>query len=124
MLYCSWSEQISGTCKGTYDGESSSYITSPNYPENHGSNDDCTWTITAIDERTILLHFVDFEIYASEFLSIYNGSNNEGILLDVLDGWTTPSDIWLTGKEMHVKFSSNERNNMKGFKILVKIFGK
>ena len=117
-------ERISGTCNGTYEDDAFSYITSPNYPENYAANEDCIWTINTLDKRTFLLHFVDFETESHrDHLHMYDGSNDEGMSLGVLHGSTIPSDVWLIGKAMHLRFTSNRWTHKKGFKILVEMLG-
>ena len=126
-------ELLSGTCSGTYDRVSSSYILSTNYPQNYGRGDDCRWTITHFDQGTIRLNVHDFETdYKSDIFSVYNGTNDEGNRLKVLSGSLTDtrylilnSEMWFSGKFLYLKFTTNlYSQGDKGFNISVQIFGK
>ena len=37
-------------------------ITSPEYPNPYNNFEDCIWTISAEQNQTVLLHFLDFEV--------------------------------------------------------------
>ena len=114
--------ELSGTCTGTYDDVESSYITSPNYPQKYNTFEECSWTITAIDGRTVALSFTDFDTEATyDTLSIYS---HTGIILEKLSGTSLPSDIVLTEKTMYLKFFSDKIGTRKGFRILLKVYGK
>ena len=116
--------ELSGTCPGTYDKARSSYITSPNYPQNYGNDADCRWTITILNEGFVVLKFTDFETERGfDSLLTYNGSNDNSPSLEELSGRTIPSDVMFTGKAMYLKFSSDALGNRKGFRIALKTFG-
>ena len=121
---------LTGTCTGSYDNVTSSYITSPNYPQNYGDSVKCTWMIVAPNENTIALNFTDFVIQAysgyiggtTDSLSVYNGSNDNALPLTTLSGSVEPFVI-LTGKTTYVKFTSHKYTTDKGFRILLKAYG-
>ena len=46
-------------CGGSYGGTSGS-ISSPNYPNPYGFNEDCRYTIQSSNGKSITLTFVDF----------------------------------------------------------------
>ena len=111
----------------TNDKETSIYITSPNYPENYGSRSDCRWTITTLNEKMLVMEltFIDFNTESNvDTLSIYNASDDDGEPIKKLSGFSTPSKIMLTGKLMHLKFTSDYNSNRRGFRILLKAYGK
>ena len=124
--FCFWSGlEISGTCIGTYDNSTSSYITSPNYPNNYGNDCDCRWTITALHGSITVLNFTDFDVLGYwEELSIYNASDDNAILLETLDRGSNPSEIWLPGQTTYLKFTSFKSIDGNGFRILLKTYGK
>ena len=116
---------LSGTCPGTYDQATFKYITSPNYPENYGNNDDCSWMITALRERFFVLNITDFDTEYNDVLVVYNGSNDKGIRLERRSGfYSYQSEIMFTGKNMYLKFTSDYYSNKKGFRILLNSYGK
>ena len=43
-------------------------ITSPEYPNPYNNKEECIWTISAEENQTVLLHFLDFEVRASVVL--------------------------------------------------------
>ena len=112
--------ELSGTCSGTYDDLISTYITSPNYPKKYDNVADCSWIITSLKERTIVLTFTDFETEKKyDYLAIYNGSNDEGVQLKKLSGNFLPSSISFIGKSMYLKFKSDSSGTRKGFKMSI-----
>lgn len=124
---------ISGTCTGTYDSVSFSYIISPNYPQNYDNQADCRWTIRTSNKRRIALNVTDFFTEHTSYsmmeaikdtLYIYNGSNDATTPIEILFGKDYPTEILFTGKTAYLKFITNESVNKKGFKILVKAYGK
>ena len=123
LFFCS-GLRLSGTCTGSYDNVTSSYITSPNYPLNYGNNVKCRWTTVAPNERIIALNVTDFVIQEvagdrtkTDSLSIYNGPN-----VTILTGSKDPFVIY-TGKTTHLEFTSDESTAKKGFKIFLKTYG-
>ena len=118
--------ELSGTCPGTYDQATMKYITSPNYPENYGNDDDCSWIITALHERFFVLNITNFDTeYLSDFLVVYNGSNDKGTRLDRRSGFSWyPSEIMFTGRNMYLRFTSDHYSNKKGFRISLNSYGK
>ena len=121
MLFFSKVE-LSGTCTGTYDNVESSYITSPNYPQKYETLDECSWTINVIDEKTVALSFTHFDTEANyDTLSIYS---HTGSLLEKLSGNSIPSEIVVPEKTMYLKFFSDKIGTRKGFRIILKVYGK
>ena len=116
--------KLSGTCNGTYDITTASYITSPNYPQNYENNADCRWTIVAFNERNIALNITDFVTERNEDkLSIYNGTNDEGTRIERFSGSNVPNQIKFTGKTTYLTFTSGTWS-ATGFKIGLKAYGK
>ena len=124
FLFC-LALELSGTCTDTYDISMSSYITSPSYPQRYGNNVDCRWTIAAFHQRTIALNFTQFHTESCcDKLSIYSGTNVNAIHLETLSGTSYPSQILFTGKRTYLKFTSDQNGGKKGFRILLKSYGK
>ena len=117
--------KLSGTCTTTYGYATSSYIISPNYPQNYGPDEYCSWTITALGERTIALNFTDFDIEKPyDELKVYNESSDIGVPMIILSGRSIPSQTIFGGKDMYLDFTSDESGSRKGFQILVEAFGR
>ena len=118
--------ELSGTCPDTYDDVKSSYITSSNYPKFDGYKVDCRWTITILDESSVLLKFVDFDITGRRHaLYIYNGTDDSAKTLNKFISMTSnPSEVWLSGKTAHLFLSGDGYATGKGIKILLKTYGK
>ena len=118
---------ISGTCVGTYD--TSSIITSPNYPQQYGNAIDCEWLISSPDANNLLLSFLDFETGWGDILKVYDIFTISTISLDILKSidihgslvgtysGSTPSPIVSNGKNMYLRFTSNSYRTYRGFKI-------
>ena len=106
---------ILGTCVGTYDP--SNFITSPNYPQQYGSDIDCRWLISSPGVNNLTLSFEDFETRNSlDFLKVYEGTNIHGSLIDTFSG-DTPSPIVSNDNNIYLRFTSNSYTTYRGFKI-------
>ena len=116
--------ELFGTCTGTYDNTTSSYITSPNYPRNYGDGIDCSWTITTCEEITVVLHFTDFFTEYFDKLYVYEGTNDKGHQLGKFSGRRSVSPIRSNERSLYLRFVSNSYTNEKGFMILLRTYGK
>ena len=121
--------QISGTCPGTYDTPTFTYIKSPNHPLNYEKNTDCSWLITAPREKSIVLSFANFDIGKRfDMLRIYEGDNAKSNSLEEYRGNSNPLEKWINAKSLYVTFtSSDERidaSYTRRFKMLLQAFGK
>ena len=112
------------TCTGTYDTANSNYIVSPNYPSNYDDASDCKWNIKTLNSRTIALHFTYFLTEQVDRLMVYNGSNVDRKHLTTISGGSYPPVIFPTGKTTFLRFKTSVANNNKGFRILLKTYGK
>ena len=52
------------SCKEIVSGKKGE-IKTPNYPRNYDDNLDCTWTIQAEDDETVIIEFRDFHVETS-----------------------------------------------------------
>ena len=78
----------------------------------------CTWTISPDRAGEILLLFdtSNFDISDDDFISVYDGSSEEGRYLAVFNNLYRPADTIIAGSMMHIKLISNETDPGKGFK--------
>ena len=117
--------QIDGTCADTYDNLTSSFIVSPNYPQDYGSYVDCRWLITISTDKSIVLNFTEFmtESYRGT-LYIFEGENLQGKRLYQLDGSSPPSEKLITSDSVYLYFRSYNYDIHQGFKIMLSTTGK
>ena len=112
---------ISGNCPGTYGNDT---ITTPNYTNSYGNNEDCFWNITARPGRIIVLHFEEFSLESHrscsyDWLRVYGGKSFRDT--NKLCGNTRPSDIESKDNFMYLHFRSDGGIVQKGFKISLKL---
>ena len=118
--------------------EEPSIITSPDYPDNYPDNVDCAYSIVAPEYMTIELviqdfhlqqginwdsysissHDVDFPICPFDYLSVYDGPEEDesqliGVYCGILDD--IPLVIRSTGNQLYVKFKTDVEVNERGF---------
>ncbi|XP_070533833.1 uncharacterized protein [Ptychodera flava] len=96
------------------------YIKSPNYPDFYGTDEDCTWIVKANYSRAINVHFIDFDTQFNEdFLSAGQGDNpfDEDAMVFIYSGTITPADWNSESNLIWLRFTSDSRNNAKGFHI-------
>ena len=121
--------KISGTCPGTFDNSTSTYITSPNHPQNYDNNVDCHWLITIPEEKSLVLYFTYFMTNGyNDKLTIYEGENGDGKQLYQYygsnpEGITGISEKWVNAKSVYITFNSDSFGTGKGFKIMLLTFG-
>ena len=113
--------EISGTCPGTYNGAGLGYLISRNYPLQYDDGDDCTWTVKSPENTGLFLHFSDFDTESmKDVLYVYEGTNDNGNLLDTFSGNSIPVDVLSDQNHLHFRFVSNFDTTRNGFKILLR----
>ena len=116
--------QITGTCDCTYNDKRDE-ITSPRYPNDYTSNEDCEWDIEVPIGKRIELRFVRFRTEASaDYLKIYDGRSSSSRQIERLSGFATPSNAYSSGNRLHLKWDSDTSTQELGFKIEVRAYGK
>ena len=110
---------MEASCPNTY---SSTYVKTPNYPSSYGHSKDCTWKISAPDDKRIRLNSfsVSIERHAKcqyDYLKIYDGSSSNDDMLAFLCGSQSKGRILSSGKELFLHFHSDSSENANGFKI-------
>ena len=117
--------RISGNCSGSYSNSTTTYIKSPNYPENYDDNVDCRWWITTTVQKTIVLNLTEVMVEnCCDMLQIYEGDNDSGKQIYQSKDSSGSSEKWVNAKSLYVKFTTDDSTNFKGFKILLLTFGK
>ena len=110
-------------CPGTHDDKLHE-ITSPNYPQNYDSNEDCTWTIRANSGKGIKLQFLDFDTETDhDYLRIYDRSTNIDQIGNQLSGSSLPGTVVSSGSQLHLTWNSDSITQRKGYKIKVGTYG-
>ena len=113
---------ITGTCCNTYSNTRHD-ITSPRYPNDYNSNEDCEWDIEVPIGKRIELRFVRFRTESSaDYLKIYDGRSSSSRQIERLSGSSTPSNTYSSGNRLHLKWDSDTKES--GFKIEVRAYGK
>ena len=116
--------QITGTCECTYN-EKRDEITSPRYPNDYTSNDDCEWDIEVPFGKRIELRFSRFRTEARhDYLKIYDGGSSSSRQIETLSGFATPSNTYSSGNRLHLEWDSDSSSQESGFKIEVRSYGK
>ncbi|XP_066263204.1 cubilin-like [Branchiostoma lanceolatum] len=94
------------------------YVTSPNYPNKYGNNENCGWTITVPEGSTVSLTVESLNIEnCCDFLDIYDGDSSSRIWLRSLTGEVSVDPINSTSNQMFLRFSSDESVTAQGFQF-------
>ncbi|KAJ8019622.1 Bone morphogenetic protein 1-like [Holothuria leucospilota] len=108
-------------CDNIYTDESET-VTSPNYPDDYGINEDCGNTIQAPAGRVIRLTFQTFHLESTsatctyDSVNIYEGdSTSSPLLAGPFCGSTIPPPVTSTGNVMYVYFESDGSVQESGF---------
>ena len=106
----------------------SGIITSPNYPQNYLSREDCRWRISITTQYRILFKVLDLDIELSnqcrfDWVEIFNAFGNEipgsqGQLIARLCGKTIPKTVYSSFYHIaYVAFKADFNVTGRGFKI-------
>ncbi|XP_033761795.1 cubilin-like [Pecten maximus] len=111
-------------CGGTLSAEQNGEIISPNYPDNYGPQNNCSWLIRAdhsVDRVTLTFTHMDTEFYAScihDYVSVYNGDDDDAPLIGTYCGSTVPAPITSLGSALFVRFVSDPSVQRTGFRAV------
>ena len=119
--------QVALDCSIPFDKEVTlpgTIVTSPNYPLEYESNQDCAITIAF--NNSVSLMFLSFDVEydencAYDYLNIFDGPSSNSPLVSPqgkLCGGTIPSAIVTAGNMLHILFHSDGTTNRAGFDIL------
>lgn len=110
---------IPADCGGPFDlWEPNSTFSSPNYPQSHGSQAECVWTLHAAEGHNLQLHFLDFDVeFTLDVVEVRDGEGPNSTLLAVLTGSDGPAhDLFSTSNQITVRFFMSESGSGRGFK--------
>ena len=98
-------------------------ITSPNYPHNYDSHDDCGWLVTVDRDHVVQFTFEDFDVEphsncSYDHVALYDGNSTEAPLLLMHCGRDLPSPAMIksTSNQMFVRLKADGSVASKGFK--------
>lgn len=97
-------------------------IRSPGYPEPYQTNKDCTWVITAPNNKQVELLVKDFELESQgscsfDSLEIRNGGSESSPLIGSYCGTTIPPRIQSFSNQIYLRFRTDSTTELKGFEI-------
>ncbi|XP_067678087.1 cubilin-like [Haliotis asinina] len=97
-------------------------IASPNFPERYGSNEDCSWSITASNNEVVHVMSVDVDLHndgsCSDKIMFYNGANTSAPLLKTTCGEQMVM-LQSTVTMMYIRFTSDGMREDKGFYLKI-----
>ncbi|XP_041361988.1 neuropilin-1-like [Gigantopelta aegis] len=103
-------------------GTSSSYLTSPNYPNYYGRYEDERWLITALNTSLVINLDVEYSSIESsstcsyDYVIVYDGSSASSLRLSRFCGYSNPSLV-STGGVVFINFISDGSIEGNGFRI-------
>ncbi|BFZ01256.1 hypothetical protein BsWGS_04295 [Bradybaena similaris] len=100
--------------------EDKGYITSPDYPDDYSSKEDCVWKVTVAENFTVGLTFEMFELEYHEsckrdYVILRDGPSEDAPLLGTFCGSQIPIPVSTTGRHLYVKFVSSLYQQKPGF---------
>ncbi|KAM3854464.1 neuropilin-2 isoform 2-T2 [Vipera latastei] len=115
-------------CGGRLNSKDAGYITSPGYPQDYPSHQNCEWIIYAPEpNQKITLNFnPHFEIEKHDckydFIEIRDGDNENADLLGKHCGNIAPPTITSSGPSLYIKFTSDYARQGAGFSLRYEIY--
>uniref|UniRef100_H9G8Y1 Neuropilin n=1 Tax=Anolis carolinensis TaxID=28377 RepID=H9G8Y1_ANOCA len=116
------------SCGGRLNSKDAGYITSPGYPHDYPSHQNCEWIIYAPEpNQKIILNFnPHFEIEKHDckydFIEIRDGDSESADLLGKHCGNIAPPTITSTGPSLYIKFTSDYARQGAGFSLRYEIY--
>ncbi|XP_067154883.1 neuropilin-2 isoform X5 [Apteryx mantelli] len=115
-------------CGGRLNAKDAGYITSPGYPQDYPSHQNCEWVIYAPEpNQKIILNFnPHFEIEKHDckydFIEIRDGDSEAADLLGKHCGNIAPPTIISSGSSLYIKFTSDYARQGAGFSLRYEIY--
>uniref|UniRef100_F7G9W5 Neuropilin n=1 Tax=Macaca mulatta TaxID=9544 RepID=F7G9W5_MACMU len=115
-------------CGGRLNSKDAGYITSPGYPQDYPSHQNCEWIVYAPEpNQKIVLNFnPHFEIEKHDckydFIEIRDGDSESADLLGKHCGNIAPPTIISSGSMLYIKFTSDYARQGAGFSLRYEIF--
>ncbi|XP_062496610.1 neuropilin-2 isoform X2 [Pezoporus occidentalis] len=115
-------------CGGRLNSKDAGYITSPGYPNDYPSHQNCEWVIYAPEpNQKIILNFnPHFEIEKHDckydYIEIRDGDSEAADLLGKHCGNIAPPTIISSGPSLYIKFTSDYARQGAGFSLRYEIY--
>ncbi|KFU84934.1 Neuropilin-2, partial [Chaetura pelagica] len=115
-------------CGGRLNSKDAGYITSPGYPNDYPSHQNCEWVIyTPESNQKIILNFnPHFEIEKHDckydYIEIRDGDSEAADLLGKHCGNIAPPTIISSGPSLYIKFTSDYARQGAGFSLRYEIY--
>ncbi|NWS88891.1 NRP2 protein, partial [Toxostoma redivivum] len=115
-------------CGGRLNSKDAGYITSPGYPNDYPSHQNCEWVIYAPEpNQKIILNFnPHFEIEKHDckydYIEIRDGDSEAADLLGKHCGNIAPPTIVSSGPSLYIKFTSDYARQGAGFSLRYEIY--
>ncbi|XP_039926110.1 neuropilin-2 isoform X3 [Hirundo rustica] len=115
-------------CGGRLNSKDAGYITSPGYPNDYPSHQNCEWVIYAPESnQKIILNFnPHFEIEKHDckydYIEIRDGDSEAADLLGKHCGNIAPPTIISSGPSLYIKFTSDYARQGAGFSLRYEIY--
>ncbi|XP_010187217.1 PREDICTED: neuropilin-2 [Mesitornis unicolor] len=129
---CSVGNNVAGEegspCGGRLNSKDAGYITSPGYPNDYPSHQNCEWVIFAPESnQKIILNFnPHFEIEKHDckydYIEIRDGDSEAADLLGKHCGNIAPPTIISSGPSLYIKFTSDYARQGAGFSLRYEIY--
>ena len=104
------------SCRLTLNKVKPGTINTPNYPNNYGNRNHCTWLISS--SHRIKLVFTYFSLESGfDYLTVYDGNSAHSKKIGRLAGYRTNKAIQSSGNHLFLKFTSDSSVSKKGFLI-------
>ncbi|XP_020636417.3 neuropilin-2 isoform X1 [Pogona vitticeps] len=116
------------SCGGRLNSKDAGYITSPGYPQDYPSHQNCEWIIYAPEpnQKIILSFNPHFEIEKHDckydFIEIRDGDSESADLLGKHCGNIAPPTITSSGPSLYIKFTSDYARQGAGFSLRYEIY--
>uniref|UniRef100_A0A8D0E4X3 Neuropilin n=1 Tax=Salvator merianae TaxID=96440 RepID=A0A8D0E4X3_SALMN len=120
--------QAAQSCGGRLNSKDAGYVTSPGYPQDYPSHQNCEWVIYAPEpNQKIILNFnPHFEIEKHDckydFIEIHDGDSETADLLGKHCGNIAPPTITSSGPSLYIKFTSDYARQGAGFSLRYEIY--
>uniref|UniRef100_A0A670IQD3 Neuropilin n=1 Tax=Podarcis muralis TaxID=64176 RepID=A0A670IQD3_PODMU len=120
--------QAAQPCGGRLNSKDAGYVTSPGYPQDYPSHQNCEWIIYAPEpNQKIFLNFnPHFEIEKHDckydFIEIRDGDSESADLLGKHCGNIAPPTITSSGPSLYIKFTSDYARQGAGFSLRYEIY--
>jgi hypothetical protein len=96
--------------------EQNSTFTSPNYPINYPDDTTCLWKVRVPPDHRLVIQIRNFSTESCcDCLEIFEGNTTKSLSIGKYCGAIDPTYIISESSDLVIKFSSDHRNNFKGF---------